>query len=82
MGPLKGNVAAAGLRVHTLTHILPCMDKKKKKKNEHTASPIKTLITETHNMYLNKKKITGLMFESAGRNLHCKVIHPEISMEL
>lgn len=22
------------------------------------------------------------MFESAGRNLHCKVIHPEISMEL
>lgn len=55
MGPLKGNVAAAGLRVHTLTHILPCMDKKrKKKKNEHTASPIKTLITEIHNMYLNK----------------------------
>lgn len=32
MGPLKGNVAAAGLRVHTLTHVLPCMDKKRNKR--------------------------------------------------
>lgn len=64
---------------HTYFHV---WIKKEKKKNEHTASPIKTLITEIHNMYLNKFFFTGLMFESAGINLHCKVIHPEISMEL